>query len=124
MIFLTLNQFNNFLIFIFFGLIFGLIYNIFKIIFVIKKIDKIKKNIFNFLKNTIFFTIFYSIFTIIFVFLLNFYNYGNFSLALLFALFLGKIWFDSISKNLVVFLQNKWYNFIKVEIIEKHKHKS
>ena len=97
MIFSTLNQFNNFLIFIIFGLIFGLIRNIFYTIF---------------LKICIFDTIFYGFFSVFFIFLLNFYNFGMFSFALLLAILIGYFWQNFLTKKLFAKLFKMWYNIV------------
>lgn len=102
MIFYSLNQLNCFLIFTFFGILFGIIYFILKTIY----LNKIKKNY----KKTIFLSIFYSIFSIFFVFLKNFYNFGIFSISLLFAFLIGYFLSKITIGNLVEFFQKKWYN--------------
>ncbi len=107
MIFSTQNQLNSFLIFILFGLIFGFILQILNIIF-LKKYQK------NFLK-IIFDTIFYGFFSIFFVFLLNFFNFGKFSMTLCLASIIGFLWMKKLTKNLVAFFETKWYNFIKLK---------
>ena len=105
MIFSTFNQLNCFLLFLYFGIILGLISKIFFILF----LNKFQKII---IKNIIF-AIFYTFFSIFFVFLINFYNLGQFSYALILAYILGFLWFNFLSKNLVVFLENKWYTIIR-----------
>jgi len=101
MIFNTINQFNCFLIFLFFGIIFNLIYNLFSIL-ILKKYQKK-------LKIIIFDTIFYSFFSIFLIFLINFLNYGKFSFSILAATIIGFLLNNMLTKNLVVFLENKWY---------------
>ncbi len=112
MIFSTLNQFNNFLIFIIFGLIFGLIRNIFYTIFLIDKNIEIKQNKLKFLKICIFDTIFYGFFSVFFIFLLNFYNFGMFSFALLLAILIGYFWQNFLTKKLFAKLFKMWYNVV------------
>ena len=112
MIFSTLNQFNNFLIFIIFGLIFGLIRNIFYTIFLIEKNIEIKQNKLKFLKICIFDTIFYGFFSVFFIFLLNFYNFGMFSFALLLAILIGYFWQNFLTKKLFAKLFKMWYNIV------------
>ena len=102
MIFSTLNQLNCFLLFIFFGLIFVFFYNFASILF-LKKYQKIFQKI-------IFDSVFFSFFSIFYVFLINFYNFGIFSITLILGYLFGFLWLKNLSKNLVVFLQEKWYN--------------
>ena len=104
MIFYSFNQLNNFLIFLFLGIIFAFINTTLEIIFTLKHQKK--------LKNIVFYSIFYIFFAIFFIFLLNFFNFGLFSITLLLSIILGFVWFKFVSKNLVVFLQNKWYTII------------
>jgi len=104
MIFYSFNQLNNFLIFLFCGIILGVINIVLEIIFTLKYAKKIK--------NIVFYSIFYIFFAIIFIFLLNFFNFGLFSTTLLLSIILGFVWIKYVSKNLVVFLINKWYNII------------
>ena len=106
MIFSTLNQFNNFLIFIIFGL------NIFYTIFLIDKNIEIKQNKLKFLKICIFDTIFYGFFSVFFIFLLNFYNFGMFSFALLLAILIGYFWQNFLTKKLFAKLFKMWYNVV------------
>ena len=105
MIFVTNNQFNCFLLFLFFGIICGLIYQFFCVVF-LKKYQKI------FVK-TIFDGIFCTFFCIFYVFLINFYNFGKFPLALLVAFVVGFLWIKKLLFKSVVFFQNKWYTCIK-----------
>lgn len=106
MIYSTQNQLNLFLIVTFLGLFSGLIFQLIKFIFKINFSKKIIKNVF--------FTIFFAIFYFIFNIFLILFNFGEFSLTLLFGLILGFIWFESLSKNLLVFLKILCYNkFIK-----------
>lgn len=105
MIFSTFNQLNCFLIFIFFGALFGCFANVIFVIF-LKEYQK------NALK-IIFDAIFYSFFAILFIFLINIFNFGKYSFVLLIAIILGFLFIQEVSKNLVVFLQNKWYNLLK-----------
>ena len=104
MIFFTLNQFNCFLIFIFFGIILNLIYNLFSILFL--------KNFQKKLKIIIFDTVFYSFFNIFLIFLINFLNFGNLSFTLLASSYLGFYLTKRLCKNLVVFLEKKWYTIV------------
>ena len=104
MIFSSLNQVNCFLLFLFCGIILGLISQIFFTL-TLKKYQKIYLKI-------IFDTIFYAFFSIIFCFLINFFNFGQYSFALIMSYLLGDIWKKNIDKNLIVFLETKWYNII------------
>ena len=104
MIFQTLNQTNIFFIFMFFGAIFGLFALFCFSFFLINFKKKIKKNIIK--------AVFYSIFSGFFVILLFFFNFGKFSLTLLFAFICGYIWIKHLTRNLLVILQNKWYNIL------------
>lgn len=104
MIFSSFNQVNNVLIFIFFGIVLCLFYITLEILFLLNF-----KKIF---KNIIFNTFFYIFFAIIYIFLINIFNFGLFNIVLLGAFILGFIWFKIASKNLVVFLKNKWYTII------------
>ena len=114
MIFSTLNQFNCFLFFIFFGIVSGLIGSALNILF-LKKYQKIYLKI-------IFDTIFYTFFAIFYVIFINLFNFGKFSFALIASCILGFVWINKLLFNLVDFLQIKWYNiFIK---IFKHKGKT
>ena len=114
MIFSTLNQFNCFLLFLFFGVLFGFLYQAFSVLF-LKKYQKIFQKI-------IFEGIFYTFFAIFYVFFINFYNFGEFSLSLILAMILGYLWIIMLSKKLVAFLQNKWYNAINGRKAKKKKH--
>ena len=117
MIFSTFNQVNCFLIFLFFGIIIGLISKLF--------FTLILKNYKKIFKKNVFYTIFYTFFSIIFVFLINFYNLGQFNYALIIAYLLGYFYFLFISKNLFAFLENKWYNKItKLKLFRKKKNES
>lgn len=102
MIFSSLNQFNCFLIFLFFGIILNLFYNIFSII--------ILKNYQKNLKIIIFDTFFYGFFSIFLIFLINFLNFGKLHFSILLAVCLGFYLTKRLTKNLVVFLEKKWYN--------------
>ncbi len=104
MIFSTTNQLNCFFIFIFFGLIFGLFFQLFSILF-LKKYQKIFQKI-------IFEGIFYTFFSFFYIFLINFFNFGKISYVLIFAILVGFLWCKKLTNNLVVFLQNKWYNVL------------
>lgn len=101
MIFNTLNQFNCFLIFLFFGIISNLIYSLFSILFLKNYQKKIKIIIFD--------TIFYSFLMIFLIFLINFLNFGKLSFSILLAFICGFLSLKILTKNLVVFLENKWY---------------
>ena len=100
MIFLTVNQLNCFLLFLFLGIIY-----LIKIIFCFNFLKNITKNILK--------CVFFSIFAIIFIFFINFFNFGKMSISLLLGTILGYVWFDKLATNSVVFLQNKWYNTVK-----------
>jgi len=104
MIFSTLNQHACFFIFLFFGAIIGFIYSILKIIFLPKNNKNLIKNILN--------CIFFTIFSLFFVIILNFFNFGKLSCTLIVSYFLSFFAIVKLNKNLVVFLQNKWYNVI------------
>lgn len=119
MIFQTQNQLNTFLIILFFGLICCLFFNFIKTIFLISFTKKFKK--------ILFCCIFYSIFACFFIFLLIFFNFGIFNISLLLAFILGFIWCNFLFKNLVVFLENKWYttyNKIKISFKDTNASKS
>lgn len=133
MIFSTLNQVNVFLVFLFFGVVFGFLFHFVKLLYrssdkvnplnknktnkkISKKFKKYIEKLLIFLKifkKTIINTIFYLIFGIIFAFLINFFNFGNFSTVLLFTSILGFMWSYKSTKNLVVFLQKIWYTKVK-----------
>ncbi len=104
MIFSTQNQFNCFLIFIFFGIILGVLFSIQNILF-LRKNEK-------FIKKIILDCIFYMFFSIFFIILINFFNFGKFSLTLLLAFILGFETSKRLLLKTVVFLQNKWYNVV------------
>lgn len=109
---------NCFLLFLFSGIILGLISQMFFTL-TLKKYQKIYLKI-------IFDAIFYTFFSIIFCFLINFFNFGQYSFALILAYVLGYIWIKNIDKNLIVFLETKWYNITSKIIIHlklKHKEK-
>jgi len=111
MIFSTTHQFNCLFVFLFFGIILGIISIIFFGLFLKK-----------FQKKFIIYTldgVFYTFFSIFFVILLNIFNFGKFSISLILVYLIGYIWINKACKNLVVFLENKWYNIIKHE--SKHK---
>ena len=118
MIYLTTNQLNCFLIFLCAGFLISFIYNLISIIFCLNFGKILKKIIIN--------SVFYSIFAIIFVFLINFFNFGKFSISLLAGLILGFLWLNKLVNILVVFLQNKWYtilNYKKRKVKPKHESK-
>lgn len=114
MIFSTINQFNCFLIFLFFGIISNLIYSLFSIIFI--------KNYQKKFKNIIFDTIFYVFLMIFLIFLINFLNFGKLSFSILLAFILGFYSSKILTKNLVVFLQNKWYTIFNKIFPKGAKH--
>lgn len=92
-LYLTKNQFNCFLIFLFLGLINGLFFLIIKNLFNKTKIKNItKNNIFlkKFIKKSIIF-LFFCLFFIIFYYFLIIFNFGQFAIAPLFAYVLGSI---------------------------------
>ena len=111
MIFSTLNQVNCFLIFVFLGIIFSIIYDALFILFLKKHRKKFA--------NYTFDTIFYAIFSCFFVIFKNIFNFGLFSFSLLLACSIGFVWTKSTTKNLVVFLEEKWYNKITLKRKEK-----
>lgn len=116
MIFSSLNQVNCFLLFLFRGIILGFISQIFFTL-TLKKYQKIYLKI-------IFETLFYTFFSVFFCFLINFFNFGQYSFALILAYILGYIWIKNIDKNLFVFLETKWYNTINkciTHLRSKHK---
>jgi len=113
MIFATFNQLNCFLIFIFLGLILGLISNVFFILF----LKNYQKNI----VKIIFDSIFYAILSILFIFLLNYFNLGEFSISLLLAYTIGIKWTQILGRKTVVFFETKWYTYIKNKTIERKK---
>lgn len=116
MIFSSFNHVNCFLVFLFFGIIIGFINLIFSILF-LKKYQK------KFL-NCIFDVFFYTFLSIFFIFLINIFNFGEFSFALILAFLLGFIWIKKACKNLFAFLSKKWYNvFIKLKSNKKHNEK-
>ena len=104
MIFSSFNHVNCFLVFLFFGIILGFIDSLISIIFLKNYQKKFIIPIFD--------TVFYTLFLIIFVILLNIFNFGEFSLVLVLAYVLGFYWIKKQLKNLVAFLQTKWYNVI------------
>ena len=116
MIFSTLNQFNCFVSFLFFGILVGLIYNLFCILFC--------KKYLNFYQKNIFFCIFSAFFIVFFTFLKNYFNFGIFSLSLFAFYFMGFLWCCKLLKNLVVFFSNKWYTLLKKHIFIKKEKKN
>ena len=114
MIFSTINQFNCFLIFLFFGIIFNLIYNLFSILFLKKYQKKLKIIIFD--------AIFYSFLSIFLIFLINFLNFGKLSFSILLAFILGFYLSNILTKKLVVFFQNKWYTIFNKIFPKGEKH--
>jgi len=116
MIFSTNHQVNCFLIFVFLGIIFSIFYNCINILF-FKNFTKNYKKI---IKNSVF----YSIFSIFFVILLNFFNFGLFSISLLLATFAGYVWTNLTIKKLVVFLQTLWYNKLTKDKIKYARKKN
>lgn len=116
MIFSTYHQLNSLLIFLFCGLFAGLILSLLNIIFLKNYQKKLIKTIFN--------TVFYTFFCAFFIILLNFFNFGKFSLSLFSIFCFGKFWIQSLSKNLVVILENSWYNKVKkisIQIFSKFR---
>ena len=113
MIFSTLNQINIFIIFLFFGFLIGFIFNIFSTLF----LQKYQKNY----QKNIFFCIFSAFFVLFFTFLKNIFNFGIFSPALLFGYGASFLYSIKLLKNLVVFLQNKWYTIFIKYILPKRK---
>lgn len=114
MIFSSFNQVNCFLVFLFFGIILGLIDCIISVIFLKKYQKKFIIPIFD--------AVFYTFFSILFVFLLNIYNFGEFSIVLVLAYILGFYWIKKQLKNLVAFLSLKWYNVVnKIRVKRKNE---
>ena len=113
MIFSTFNQFNCFIIFLFLGLICRLIYNLFSIIF-LKNYKKIKIKI-------IFDLFFYIFFNFLLIFLIFYLNFGKIDFAIILAFLIGNLWVKKLTKNLVVFLEKKWYTFINKNFIRNNK---
>ena len=105
MIFLTNNQLNCFLLFLFFGILIGIIFQLIFVI-ILKKYKKIWQNI-------IIDTVFCTIFLIIFDFLLNFYNFGKLSLTLILAYLLGYFWICKLTKKTVDKCNKLWYTMLK-----------
>ena len=104
MIFETQTQFTCLIICVFFGFIVGIIYLLYNLFFTI-----------NFKKSsvkTIFFSVFYMFFAIFFIILINFFNYGKFSIVLSCGYIGGFIWAKNIFSNSVVYLEKKWYNVL------------
>lgn len=116
MIFYSFNQLNCFLIFIFYGIICCLIYNVFNLIFLIKFQKKFKKIIFD--------SIFYSFFNIFLIFLINFLNFGKINFSILLGYILGFYLTKKSTKNLLVFLENKWYNIFTKNFSKENKNES
>lgn len=104
MIYETQNQINNILIFIFCGILFGIFSIIYFSLFLKNYQKKLIKIIFD--------TIFYAFFTIFFVFLINFFNLGCFSFVLLLTFTCGFLWSKSLTQNLVVILEKRWYTIV------------
>ena len=114
MIFQTQHQLNILLIFLFFGFLFGLLNSIFNLIFLIK----FQKNTIKILLNSVF----YSFFFIFFIFLINLFNFGKFSLPLLFVFIVGLIVIKNSFSKLVVILQTKCYT--KINKMKQSKRKN
>ena len=113
MIFATLNQLNLFITFVFFGILVGLLSSIFYIIF----LKNYQKNII----KIVFDSIFYANLLILFIFFINLFNFGEFSITLLFAYFMSIFYIQILTKKSVVFLETKWYNLIKRSFKRKQK---
>lgn len=132
MIFSTFNQINTFLVFLFLGVVFGFVFHFVKLLyrekaeinFKNKSTKKFKIKLKILLKKLILFkkiiinSLFYLIFGVIFAILINFYNFGIFSIVLLSSSISGFIWSYKSTKNLVVFLQKFWYTKVNER---KHK---
>lgn len=103
MIFSTLLQVDAFFGMIFGGIVFYLFYFLINILFFPKIKNNISKNI-----HHIFFSLFFTLFFIIF---LNLLNFGEFNIFLLIVYVAGFCWVYFTFKNLLAFLQNKWYTF-------------
>jgi len=113
MIFSTFNQLNCFLIFFVLGLFLGILYSIINILFLSKKLKKYQKNILN--------CVFFSLFSFIFIVFLHIFNFGVFKLSLFLVSILAFLWIKILLANLVVFLENKWYNVLIKLFKRKHK---
>jgi len=114
MIFSTQHQLITTLIFVFCGILSGLILSTLNILFCINFYKKLLKNIINCILSLFF--------CIIFTYFLNFFNFGKFSLVLVFAYIFGFWLIKNLLKQLVVILENLWYN--KIKKIFKFKRKS
>jgi len=104
MIFISFNQLNIFLIFLFFGFVFSLIYNLINTILLFKFLKKINKIIIN--------SIFFILFSCVFVFFLNIFNFGIINITLSLAYIFGFVLGVKVLNKTVVFLQNKWYTIL------------
>lgn len=113
MIFSTINQLNCLLILFFYGSFWGIISAVISVVF----LKKYQKNII----KTIFLSLFCSIFHIFFIFLLNFYNCGNFSISLYFSYLFGFFTIKQLLRKSVVFFQTLWYNTIKKTFLKNKK---
>lgn len=111
MIFKTNLQLNCFLIFLFFGIIIGFISNCYDLIFLKNYQKKLKKIVFD--------CIFYVFFSIFYVFLINYFNFGHYSIALILSYIFGFWIAKTLLRKTVVILQSKWYN--KINILIKSK---
>lgn len=103
MIFSTLLQIDAFLGMIFGGIVFYFFYFIINILFFLNNKNNILKNTYR-VFVCILFTLFYIIF-------LNLLNFGEFNIFLLFVFVGGFCWCYFTFKNLLAFLQKKWYTF-------------
>lgn len=104
MIFQTQNQLNCLLIFIFFGTCTGILFILYQTFFLLKFQKKFKK--------IIFYTIFYSFFNIFYIFLLIYFNFGEFSLVLYFSFLFGFNIIKNVLRNSFVIFEKRWYNIL------------
>lgn len=102
MIFTSLNQLNIIFIFIFCGILIGFISSFVFIIFLKKHQKKLIKIIFD--------SIFYAFLSFFYVVLLNFLNFGKFSVSLLLSFIAGYKWSTTLLNKSVVFFERKCYN--------------
>lgn len=118
MIFSSTNQVNILFIFCSAGIASAIFFAAFSIIFLKNYLKKIKK--------TLFFALFYAFYYVFFIILINFFNFGKFSLSLLISYILSFKLVELLLRNLVVIFEKRWYNkFIKItnSIRSTHKRK-
>ena len=111
MIFSTSSQVNTFLIFIFCGIIFEIFQSFISAIFLLNR----QKN----LIKSLFLCVFYVFFSVFFIILINFFNFGNFSITLTVATLIGKIVTNFCCKKSFVILENLWYTTLRKHTKEK-----